>query len=132
MKCSRSNFFKSQIQWLELLSKMYNIYIQHALNDNEYIIPIIKIKSDGYCKETNTIYEFHGDYWHGNPNIYNLEDLNKTTNKTYGELYNNTIIRENKIKDLGYNLEVMWESKWNKINKSIKILQRKFRKNLNN
>ena len=35
--------------------------------------------------------------------------------------------REQKIKELGYNLEVMWESDWNKINKSISILQKKYK-----
>lgn len=33
-----------------------------------------------------------------------------------------------KIKESGYNLVIMWESDWNKINKSISILQKKFRK----
>ena len=32
---------------------------------------------DGYDSKTNTIYEFNGDFWHGNPNIYNLTDLGK-------------------------------------------------------
>jgi hypothetical protein len=126
-QCIISNFSKSQIQWLEFLEKYNNIYIQHALNEGEYMIKNTRWKADGYCKETNTIYEFHGDYWHGNPNMYNPNDINVTSIKTFGELYNNTIIRENKIKELGYNLEVMWESKWNKINKSIKKLQRKFK-----
>ena len=35
---------------------------------------------------------------------------------------------ENKIKDLGYNLVVIWENDWKKINKCVKILQQKFRK----
>jgi hypothetical protein len=33
-----------------------------------------------------------------------------------------------KIKDIGYNLVVIWEYDWNKINKSIKKLQKQFRK----
>lgn len=44
-----------------------------------------------------------------------------------GTLYKRIINRENKIKELGYNLEVMWESDWIKINKSISILQKKFK-----
>ena len=38
-----------------------------------------------------------------------------------------TINREQKIKELGYNLITIWESDWKKINKSISILQKKFR-----
>ena len=118
-----------QILWLNFLSKFHNIYIQHAINDGEYLIPTTNYKADGYCKETNTIYEFHGDYWHGNPKIYKGNEINKITNCTYNELYEKTLIKENKIKELGYNLETIWENDWKKINKCIKIIQRKFLQN---
>ena len=48
---------------------------------------------------------------------------------SFGEIYQNTLQREQLIRDLGYNLVVMWEHDWKTINKSIKILQRKFRSN---
>lgn len=54
--------------------------------------------------------------------------MNNVSKKTMGTLYKRTINREQKIKELGYNLVIMWESDWNKINKSISILQKKFRK----
>ena len=127
-KCANNQFSKSQIIWLNFLSKLYNIHIQHAINDCEYKIPNTKWKADGYCKETNTIFEYHGDFWHGNPKIYKPDDMNDVSKRTMGTLYKRTINREQKIKELGYNLEVMWESDWNKINKSISILQKKFRK----
>ena len=111
---------------MDFLSKFYNIHIRHALNDGEYLIPNTKYKADGYCEETNTIYEFHGDFWHGNPKIYNEYEINKITNCSYKELYEKTLIRENKIKELGYNLITIWEQDWKKINKCIIIIQRKF------
>lgn len=117
-----------QIQWLELLMKLNNIHIQHGKNGNEYKINGTRYKADGYCSETNTIFEFHGDYWHGNPELY-LSNSKSHTYKTFGQLYKNTLKKENTIKKLGYNLVVMWENKWNKINKAIKLLQKKFRKN---
>jgi len=125
-KCSNNGYSKPSILWLNFISKFYNIYIQHALNDGEFLIPTTRYKADGYCKETNTIYEFHGDYWHGNPEIYNHDDINKIINLTYKELYDKTLIKEKKIKELGYNLEVIWENKWKKINNAVKTIQRKF------
>ena len=125
--CQTKGISKVQIQWLELLSKIYNIQIKHAINGGEYKIPTTRYKADGYCKKTNTIYEFHGDYWHGNPKIYKSKEFNNTCNATHGELYKKTLIKEQKIRDLGYNLVVMWESDWININKSIKTLQNKFR-----
>lgn len=126
-KCqTKKQYSKSSIKWLNFIQKKNNIYIQHAENDNEYLIPNTRFHVDGYCKETNTIYEFHGDLWHGNLKLY---DKNNTSyfGVKYGELYQKTLEREQLIRDLGYNLVVMWEYDWNKINKSIKILQRKFR-----
>ncbi len=125
-KCCRKNYSILALSWLNLMSKLKKINIQHALNVGEYKIPETNFKADGYCAETNTIYEFHGDYWHGNPKIHNKED--KTYfHETFGELYEKTIKKEKLIKSLGYNLVVMWESDFNKINKSIRILQKKFR-----
>ena len=127
-KCSNNGYSKPSIVWLDFLSKLYNINIQHACNAGEYVITSTKYKADGYCKENNTIYEFHGDYWHGNPKVFNPDDINEIVKCTYRELYDKTLSRENKIKELGYNLVTIWENDWKKINKCVKILQHKFRK----
>jgi hypothetical protein len=127
-KCSNNGYSKPSILWLDFLSKLSNIDIQHAHNDGEYLIPTTKYRADGYCKENNTIYEFHGDFWHGNPKKFNPDDINEITKKTFKELYDETLIRENKIKDLGYNLVVIWEYDWKKLNRCIKILQQRIYK----
>jgi len=127
-KCATiKQYSKCQIIWLNFIQKYYNVYIQHAENNIEFKIDTTNFKADGYCKETNTIYEFHGDYWHGNPKKFNSDDYNKTTKCTFGELYKKTLEREQMIKNLGYNLVIIWENDWRKINKYIKILQQKFR-----
>ena len=127
-KCQlKKTYSKSQIQWLNFIQSYNNITIQHAENDCEFVIPGTRYKSDGYCKETNTIYEFHGDYWHGNPKVFLSTEMNKTTNTTFGELYQKTIERERYIRDMGYNLVIMWEYDWIKTNKSVRIIQNKYR-----
>ncbi len=127
-KCSISKqYSKAQIKWLNFIQSKDNITIQHAENDCEFKIPNTKFKADGYCKETNTIYEYHGDYWHGNPYRFNSDEINKTTKCTFGELYQNTLNKEQQIRDLGFNLITIWESDWIKLNKCVKLLQRKFR-----
>ncbi len=90
-----------------------NIHIQHALNGGEYSIPNTPYHADGYCAETNTIYEFYGDYWHGNPDVFESDVYSKSQRKTMGEIYKNTITRENKIKALGYNIITIWEKDYN-------------------
>ncbi len=127
-RCAKRRFSKGQIQWLELIEKLENISIQHFGNSfKEYKIPTTNYHVDGYCEETNTVFSYHGDFFHGSPKVYARNFYNTLLKKTMGELYDKTINRENKIKELGYNVKVMWEYDWIKINKSIKKLQRKFR-----
>jgi hypothetical protein len=126
--CNSANFSRRQIQWLNYISIRDNIFIQTAENsESEFCIPNTNYKADGYCHETNTIYEFHGDFWHGNPKKFVTNAINPIIKKTYGELYESTIKRENTIKQMGYNLVVIWEYDWVKLNKACVKLQRCYR-----
>jgi G:T-mismatch repair DNA endonuclease (very short patch repair protein) len=122
-RCVTHTYSKQCIGWLDSITERENIHISHALNGGEYKYnPKNKKQSaDGFCKETNTVYEFHGDYWHGNPNTQRSDKINGTNYKTMGELYQATVEREEKIKSLGYNLVVMWESDWKELQKLSKI-----------
>ena len=68
-----------------------------------------RVKVDAINLDTNTIYEFYGDYWHGNPKVYNSNDINMSNKITFGELYSRTINRERTIKNAGYKLITIWE-----------------------
>jgi len=109
-KCGKGkNISKLETEWLDSLS----IPIEYR-NTTIKINSKKKIKVDAYCPKTNTIYEFNGDFWHGNPKKFNQNDNNPIAKKTFGELYQETIKKEKLIKDLGYNLVVMWESEFKK------------------
>jgi predicted nucleic acid-binding Zn-ribbon protein len=71
----------------------------------KYIKPY---KADGI--KDNKIFEFLGDYWHGNPLKFNPTDLNNTTGKSYGYLYNNTIKKFKSLFDRNYTIYYMWEA----------------------
>jgi G:T-mismatch repair DNA endonuclease (very short patch repair protein) len=107
-KCAKMGFSQKAIRWLESIMNKENIYIRHAMNDSEYRIPTTRYRADGFCKETNTIYEFHGTIYHGDPRICGAGESNYL-GKKYEHLYEKTLEKENKIRELGYNLIVMWE-----------------------
>lgn len=111
------NFSKKAISWLEYIMERENVFIKHAGNGGEYLIPGTKYYADGYCEETNTIYEFHGDLWHGNPKLFENNEYCHPFDPfiTAGELYEKTNKREEMIHDLGYNLVVIWENEWDEI-----------------
>lgn len=109
--CVHRRYSKMQIEWLTHVSNCNQIHIIHAENSHEYHIPNVGFV-DGYCPETNTVYEFHGDFYHGHPSKYNSTDINPLVEKTYGELYTRTLERDNLIVSLGYNLVSMWEHEY--------------------
>lgn len=64
------------------------------------------------------VFEFYGDFWHGNINLYkNNKQLYKPTSinsfnkRTYQDLYDSTILRENELKSY-YNVVSIWENNW--------------------
>lgn len=107
--CSLSSFTsKKEKQWLDIMGvseENRNIIIRE--NGNIYNV-------DGLDKDNKIIYEFYGDYWHGNPNRFKLEEFNLNNGKTFGELYNDTIKREEELKLFGYKVISIWEKDFDK------------------
>ena len=110
-KCISYSYSKVSLKWLSHIEKILGYQIQHAGNKGEKNVRINNklIKFDGYDEKTNTVYEFYGTIYHGDPRLLNSEDINPINKKTYGELYNKTLEREEIIKKAGYNLITMWE-----------------------
>ena len=82
-------------------------------NDNIIREKMIKInnkfyKVDGYDEKTNTIYEYFGSFWHGNPNRKDIIGYNPRIKKPYEELYNDTLKRIEIFKKNNYNLIYIW------------------------
>ena len=110
-RCSKNKqFSEPACEWIEGIMENEGIYIQYAKSEEgEYKIPGTRYKADGYCEETNTIYEFHGDYWHGNPNKFNPNDIFKKNIK-FGTKFIKTCIREFELRGRGYNYKCIWGS----------------------
>jgi len=109
--CCAKGYSHMSIKWLESIMQKNNIFIQHAKNGGEYVIPSTRFRADGYCKENNTVYEFYGDYYHGNLNKFEpAQQCHPYNEQTAQELYNTTTLREQIIANLGYNLVTIWES----------------------
>ena len=126
-KCSNQHSGIS-MEWLLFMEKRYLTEIQHARNLGEYVIPATRFKADGYIKSSNTIFEFHGDFWHGNPELYDENEMNPRVGITYGELYEQTLSKSKIILAKGYTLIEIWENDWKKFIKTISILQKLWKK----
>lgn len=125
-----SKYSQISLSWIAFLQISNPCEIIHALSDGgEYRVPDTRFQADGYCKETNTVYEFHGDYYHGNPNVsrFSHDKINPTTKTTFGELYQKTQDKKYRIQEMGYNYVEIWEHDWIRAVKLVTKIQRIWR-----
>ena len=99
--CAKGNISKVSQEWLDSLKISQEF--------REYYIKELSLRVDGYDPETNTVYEFFGDFWHGNPDIYSPEKVNKVCKKTFGKLYEKTFRRLRLLEEVGYKVVFIWE-----------------------
>lgn len=108
--CSK-RISKVETEWLDFLKiPKNNRQIMIYTEFGNYIV-------DGFNQDTKTIFEMNGDYWHGNPKIYKLNDIHPIINITFGELYNKTLIKKNNLEKAGYKVIDIWELDWKQFKK---------------
>ena len=92
--------------------------IRHAGNGGE--VPVVtpgqSFLVDGYDEQTRTVYEFHGCLWHGCPTCFPGRDKYSKINRdrTFQEMYESTLAKENILRREGYTLVVIWECQWDR------------------
>lgn len=107
-KCSKI-VSKEETEWLNYLK------IPKEYRNYKLIIDDCIFFPDGYDPSTNTVYEFYGDYWHGNLKLYPPDKMNKLNKMSMQEMYDRTMLREEKIKLAGYNIVSIWQNDWQKM-----------------
>lgn len=89
---------KSETKWLDELGVVNR---QVWLED-------VKYKVDGYDPDTNTVYLYHGRFWHGCPDTYDPEEVHPIVKVKMKDLYEKTMEYEKKILQAGYKLVTKW------------------------
>jgi hypothetical protein len=64
---------------------------------------------DGYCEQTNTIYQFHGCFFHGCRKCFDGDDLNKVNGEKFYVLRERTRRTTQLFEDNGYCVIEKWE-----------------------
>ena len=98
------NYSEASIQWLEHVAEERGIHIRHALNSPHGEKRIDNFSVDGFCEATNTVFEYYGCYFHGHDICGKYDQLKEKK----------TIEREKILKELGYNVETIFECEWPK------------------
>jgi hypothetical protein len=99
--CAYSNKSYKATKWLS----NFNIEVEQVIriNNKRYIV-------DGFDKNNNVIYEYYGDFWHGNPKVFDLDNYNIKCGVKFVDLFNATIKRAKEIVNDGYDLVYKWET----------------------
>lgn len=63
-------------------------------------------------EDSKRIIEFNGDFWHGNPNIYNDGSINTITKQTYNEIHDKDEYKYQVALKAGYAIMVIRESEY--------------------
>lgn len=96
---------KKETMWLDSINLPNNKNTRSVIlniNNKRFIV-------DGFDPFTKTVYEFYGNFWHGNPKIYKTNDINDQNHMLYGDLFNKTLDREQEIINAGYKIISIWE-----------------------
>lgn len=100
---SRNTASRSCRQWLKYLMESQNIHIDCEVRVGIYIV-------DGFCKETNTVYEFNGEFYHCRPETYPVRhQIHPVFNVPVEDIYNKWLTKLNYLKTR-FNVICMWEN----------------------
>jgi hypothetical protein len=125
----QNGYYKNQnhsvkaLQWIEYLASKKNVHIKHARNGGEQLIGGIPV--DGFDEENNTVYQFHGCFWHACPVCFKPETFNKVKLKSMGAIYKEHLKKIEKLKPMqhnGKNIELIeiWECSFDKLLKEMR------------
>ena len=109
------------LEWLYYLEHSEGIEIQHARSAEGEKRVLDNYRADGYCARQNRIFEFYGDVYHGCKDCYptrrdkTVESLGKSPN----QLYEETMRRERKLQEAGYDITTIYECKWDAMKKKV-------------
>ena len=67
---------------------------------------------DGYCEESNTAYQFHGCFYHGCVNCFDMNDYNCVLKESFKNLAAKTRRFTNLLKLNGYKVVEKWECEY--------------------
>jgi len=100
-KCPTWNNSKPEQKWLDGLG-IIRRQVRMRINNKLYIV-------DGFDEKINTIFEFLGDFWHGNPSAFPPDYKNPINKKTMKQLLVETKERIKTFEDNGFKVVYIWE-----------------------
>ena len=110
---------KMATEWLEWKAHEGGIFIRHQMNNTEKRIGERKIPVDGFHGPSQTVFQFHGCWWHGHIcHLTKGKEMNEKRKRPMTELLEETKATSKYIKAQGYHLVQIYECQWRRIKKT--------------
>ena len=131
----RESSSKMATEWLEWKTRKGGIHIRHQMNDTEKRIDERRLPVDGIHSPSQTVFQFHGCWWHGHDcHLTKGKEINEKRKRPMKQLLKETKANSKYIRDQGYELVEMWECDWRRLKKTSSQVQQflntKFRRPL--
>ena len=125
--CSRYGLMS--YQWLSFMQQKEGNFIQSRYNIGERYVSKYSFKVDGFCQETNTIYEFDGCFWHGcdvcnaNRNADgSLQETHPIKNISFSQIRKATQEKKQALTEEGFRVVSIRECEWLRMKKQSEIV----------
>nr|XP_042912704.1 uncharacterized protein LOC122272779 [Parasteatoda tepidariorum] len=99
-----------------------DLQIDHALNGRGEV-KIEGMSVDGFCRRTNTVYQFHGCFFHGCLECYEGDTIHPLKKVTMTTLRKKTSEATEKLRSKGYEVYELWEHSFEEMKKKIPELR---------
>ena len=110
---------KMATEWMEWESNQIGNPIRHKYNSKEKHIGKQQLPVDGWCAKTNTVYQFHGCYWHGHECMASKGIItNEKNGKSMEQLRLDTQKNSKYIQQCGYDVKEIWECQWKQMKRN--------------
>ena len=120
---------KMATEWMEWEANQIGNPIRHKYNSKEKCIGKRQLPVDGWCAKTNTVYQFHGCYWHGHECMASKGIItNEKNGKSMEHLRLDTQKNSKYIQQCGYNVKEIWECEWKEMKRNDNSLRQFLRK----
>jgi hypothetical protein len=118
-KPEKNDQYFSMFYWMDWVNFTENVNIKHHQNNGKEV-RIGPYLVDGYDTKTNTIYQFHGCYFHGHSCINPKNEKEKKLKEKRKE---RTEMITNYFTEKGFNVVEMYECEFNKMKRKSERLQ---------
>ena len=115
----KESSIKLATEWLEWEAQNRNIHIRHQINATEKRIGERRLPVDGFHGPSQTVFQFHGCWWHGHDcHLTEGKEMNEKRKRPMKELLAETKANSKYIEEQGYQLIEVFECQWRRLKKT--------------